>query len=69
MDALAEATIAEWKDRINKMSQAEMASLRRFAPIGHLVFDQQYPLCKYFEQRFSDLGGMTPQISKQIGWD
>lgn len=61
--------IKEWEDRIDKMSHSEMASLRRFAPIGHPVFSKRLPLYERFEKRFKELGGMTPAVSKQIGWD
>lgn len=53
-------------DRINKMSQEEMARLRRFAPVGHLYFDSSKPFFKVFEKRFNELGGFTPAISKKI---
>lgn len=57
----------EWKDKIDAMRQIEMASLRRFAPAGHPVFDRRNGLCEYFEERFQMLGGMTPAVSKAIG--
>jgi hypothetical protein len=46
------------------MSQEEMARLWRFAPSGHPVFSNDLPLFG----RFEELGGMTPEISKKIGW-
>lgn len=57
--------IQEWKDRIDGMTQQEMASLWRFAPSGHPVFDKNLPLFEHFQERFR---GFTPQISKAIGW-
>jgi len=60
--------IQNWKNEINKMSHIEMASLQRFAPSGHPVFNTTMPLYDYFRIRFSDLGGMTTAISKAIGW-
>lgn len=68
MSTLSEAEIAAWKERINAMTQMEMAELRRFAPAGHPVFSSGLPLFALFEARFKALGGMTPAISKQIGW-
>ena len=68
MSEIAEDEIKQWEEKIDKMSQAEMAHLRRFAPAGHVVFDSSLPLSKYFEERFKKLGGMTPGISKAIGW-
>ncbi len=57
--------IQEWKDRIDGMTQQELASLWRFSPSGHPVFDRNLPLFEHFQERF---GGFTPQISKAIGW-
>lgn len=64
-----EQEIDEWKAKIAQMSQLEMARLWRFAPSGHPCFDSTLPLFKIFKDRFEDLGGMTPAISKTIGWD
>jgi len=61
--------IKEWEDQIDAMSQIEMARLLRFAKVGHPVFNSTLPLYKRFTERFKELGGMTPQISKQIGWE
>ena len=60
--------IEEWKNKINNMNQTEMASLWRFAPAGHPIFRNDLPLFEYFKKRFDGLGGMTPKISKNIGW-
>jgi hypothetical protein len=53
---------------IDKLSHLEMARLWRFAPSGHPYFNNRYPLFNYFAARFKSLGGMTPAISKQLGW-
>jgi hypothetical protein len=55
-------------DKINSMSQEEMARLWRNAPAGHLYFDTTLPYYKIFSKRFKELGGFTPKISKKIGW-
>ncbi|MCK4498920.1 hypothetical protein KAU11_00310 [Candidatus Babeliales bacterium] len=55
-------------EKINQMSQLEMARLWRFAPPGHLYFDTTKPFWNAFKNRFDDLGGFTPAISKAIGW-
>ena len=55
-------------EKINNMSQHEMASLHRFAPAGHPYFDTTKPYHKVFEKRFEELGGFTPEISKSLGW-
>ena len=66
---MTEQKIEQWKEKIGKMSQLEMARLFRFSPSGHPVFDSKYPLFEIFNKRFESLGGMTPQISKKIGWE
>lgn len=53
--------IAKAKAEIDGMSQMAMASLRRFAPCGHPYFDSTNGDLK-------EKGGMTPEISKAIGW-
>ena len=53
---------------INKLSQKEMARLVRFAPLGHIYFDSSKPYHAVFKERFKNLGGFTPEISKKIGW-
>lgn len=60
--------IQAWSEKIAEMTQLEMARLQRFAPSGHPIFDSRYPLYDQFAARFKSLGGMTPQISKQLGW-
>lgn len=67
-DIINNNIIQEWKDKIDSMSHIELARLLRFAPNGHPVFNNQYPLYEYSQKRFQSLGGMTPEISKEIGW-
>lgn len=55
-------------EKINNMSQTEMARLWRFAPSGHPYFDSTKPFFKIFKERFDNFGGFTPAISKTIGW-
>lgn len=66
---MEEKQIQEWKVKINNMPHKEMARLQRFAPAGHPVFNTKLPLWEIFDKRFKKLGGMTPQISKEIGWE
>jgi hypothetical protein len=62
-----ESVDPEVKQRIDELDQVGLARTHRFAPFTHPFFKaQNYP---YFRQRFDALGGMTPQISKLIGWD
>ena len=53
-------------EKINNMSQVDMAVMWRFAPSGHPWFDSRKPYFKVFERRFKELGGFTPEISKKI---
>ena len=57
----------EQKEQIDKMTHAEMAYKWRFGAIGNPLF--QGETGEYFSQRMKELGGMTPQISKAIGWE
>jgi hypothetical protein len=62
-----EEEIQKHKVIIDIMSHYEMAHLYRFAPSGHMYFNIKYPLYDYFMKRFKSLGGMTAEISKEIG--
>jgi len=55
-------------DKINKMTRVEMARLWRFAESGHKYFDSSKPYYVIFKTRFSELGGFSPEISKEIGF-
>lgn len=68
MPELSEAQKQDWRDKIDKMDRLVMAQMQRFAPSGHPVFDDRTGLYPYFQERFKKLGGMTPGISKAIGW-
>ena len=65
---MTEQEIEDWEKQIDTMSHVEMATLHRFAPSGHPLFDTTLPLNEHFQERFERLGGMTPAISKAIGW-
>ncbi len=65
-----ESEFQEWRDKIDDMTQIGCAKLHRFAPSGHPVFAMQNEgLHDYFRAHWTKLGGMTPAISKAIGWD
>lgn len=63
-----EDTIESWKKIIDDMTHIQMCELWRFAPLGHPIFDIKLPLYDYFKKKYDALGGMTPEISKLIGW-
>lgn len=56
----------EEKGMIDSMSQYELAFKIRFSPSGDSL------MCgasgDYLMERFRELGGMTPEISKRMGW-
>jgi len=56
----------EQRKHIDEMSRYDMAKLWRFAPAGHPLF--QGDTGKYFAEVFTAKGGMSPQISKSLGW-
>lgn len=59
----------EWKDKIDGMSHRQMAECKRFTGGGRLPLPFMDPvLSKYFNDRFKKFGGMTPAMSKLIGW-
>ena len=60
--------IEKEKKKIDMLTHYEMATLYRFLPPGHPYFDKKLPLNKYFMNRFRDFGGMSPEISKSLGW-
>ncbi len=60
-------TTKDWYRILSKMSQSELAALRRFAPPGHVVFTHD-GLTEHFNKCFKARGGMTQEISKMIGW-
>ena len=65
---MTEEEITTAKAEIDKLTQLEMARLWRFAPAEHPYFSTKLPLSDYFDARFKEFGGMTPEISKAIGW-
>jgi hypothetical protein len=69
MEDLTEKEILHWKHKIDGMNQKACAQLQRFAPVGHVVFNKDAGLWEYFQAHFKKIGGMTPAISKEIGWD
>ena len=54
------------RNKIDDMTQFELCKLYRFAPSGH--WTNQGEIGTYFVQSFKLKGGMTPEISKKLGW-
>lgn len=62
--------IQEYKNRIDVLTQLECCRLWRFSPSGHPYFRADVQeLFNYFKKRMAQVGGMTPAISKRIGWE
>jgi len=57
----------EQKAYIDGLCQEQMARIWRFSPVGNEIFIGESGI--YFQKRFNELGGMTPEISKRIGWE
>ena len=58
----------DWMIKIDAMSHYDMAVLHRFSPSGHPCFNMKNAISSYFSEKFKLLGGMTPEISKRVGW-
>jgi hypothetical protein len=56
------------KARLSAMSQFDLAYLWRFSPAGTSCFSVP-EIYEHFKKVFAEKGGMTPEISKDIGWD
>jgi len=65
---MTEEEIQKHKADIDGMSREAMCRLWRFAPPGHPYFVSGSEVHEYFNKRFKELGGFSPQISKKIGW-
>lgn len=67
---MTEQEIINAKKDIDSMSQEDMCRLRRFAPAGHPYFDRNNSeIREYWDNKFESLGGFTPEISKQLGFE
>jgi len=66
---MTEQEIAKHKADIDNLSHIDMARLWRFTPSssGHPYFNDK-TLFDYFQTKYQEKGGMTPSISKAIGW-
>ena len=68
---LSPEEITSWTEKINSMSQYNMCRAWRFdvdTEFSLMVFDAESPLYPVFDKRFKELGGFTPEISKNLGW-
>lgn len=56
----------EQKKLIDGMSHRELATAWRFAKIGDSLLQGDCGI--YFQNKLRDMGGITAEISKEIGW-
>lgn len=68
MDPKTPEDIEAWLDYIDSMTQEQCTKLHRTAPPGHPIFRSGLPLYAYFQKHFKEVGGMTPSLSKRVGW-
>lgn len=55
-------------EAVEVFTHEDMARLWRFCPAGTIWFDPNHPACWAFAEKWARLGGMTPELSKKIGW-
>lgn len=55
------------KKKIDDMTQFEMADRWRFGSGGNRLLHGDAG--EYFKKIFQEKGGMTPEISKELGWE
>jgi len=59
--------LQKYHEKIDTMDQLQMAARWRFAEAGDVIFSIP-ELFEHFKKRFNELGGMTSEISKKLGW-
>lgn len=67
MQELTQEEVTTIKAQIDQMSQFDMVHTQRYAPAGSPMFcnDETYA---HFQARLKLLGGITPEVSKAVGW-
>lgn len=59
--------IQHWKDVIDGFDHLACVRSLRFLPAGHPIFVEP-ELADHFKARLDHFGGVTPVVSKTIGW-
>ena len=67
MDSETQMLRAEWLIKIRDADHAGLARIVRFSPVGSFAFTDPV-VAEELLGRFSEFGGMTPAVSKEIGW-
>jgi hypothetical protein len=52
-------------DQVNLASRVQICTWYRFLPSPD---DEHRPILERIIERFKELGGFTPEISKRVGW-
>lgn len=65
---MTDEEIADYIGKIDGMNQEEMCRIYRFAESGSPYFIRDTEVADYFDKKFHERGGMTPEISKKLGW-
>lgn len=64
---MADLNRDQWLKDLPRMDLVDLLRLKRFAVGGHPVFCDK-ELYAAFNARVAQLGGFTPEVSKQVGW-
>ena len=67
-DTMSEAGRAACLKQIAEMTRYQVCQLWRFGLPGHPFMGGDAILTEAFTKRFNDLGGFSPEISKQLGF-
>ena len=65
---MTEEEIEEQLQIIARLPHETLARLHRFSPAGHPYFVRESKMHAAFKAAFQGYGGMTPTVSKAIGW-
>ena len=55
-------------EEVEQMTRLELCRLWRFAHVSEF-WQRDNPVANAAKERLDTLGGFSPEISKQIGWD
>jgi hypothetical protein len=69
METYTDEQLKRMEKNIKEMTQIDCARAFRFHKVGHPYFRSDLPLNEIFQEHFKSLGGMTPEVSKFIGWE
>jgi hypothetical protein len=66
-----EEDVEDFRKWVAGLSRYQMCDQWRFCPStkGGVWFQSDTPLWPIWEARYNELGGMSPSISKSMGWD